>query len=482
MNKSLHDKVRSGIIWSAIQNWGMRLSSLLLFMVIARLLSAEQLGLFAAATVVIGFFNMLSEQGLGEAVVQREHISPEQMNAVFWLNLCSATLIVVIVWFAAPHIAAMMKLNELTQILRVSSLTLPITASSFGQISMRKRNFSYKWIATTNLISTVVGIGVVLALVFAGFGVWGLVAQSLVATSIVAGLLWIRPAWKLTRHADFRGIRPLMSYGSIRLGTNLLEFANTRYIEIFLVSTLGPIALATYTVGLKLHQAMIQMLSSMILDVAHSGFSRLANDRPALINAYYKSITLTATVAVPAFFMVASIAPSLTIFLFSDKWVESSEVMRWMAILGAVQVLQFYNGTVYNAIGRPSIGLKFLIAKVFLTFGALAAFGDGGMTHLLYAYISSQLITTPASFYLVRRLIGLSLSEIWHRIWPMLACSAALIAAAISTQELLLNYNQPIPIVLLGSISAGAFLYVACLYIFAPRVFFETFNFIRPKI
>ncbi|EWS60971.1 hypothetical protein Y694_01238 [Methylibium sp. T29-B] len=64
---SLHTKVRAGLIWSTIQNWSIRLSGLLLFMFMTRLLSQDQIGLFAAASVVLALTGLLAEQGLGEA-------------------------------------------------------------------------------------------------------------------------------------------------------------------------------------------------------------------------------------------------------------------------------------------------------------------------------------------------------------------------------------------------------------------------------
>jgi O-antigen/teichoic acid export membrane protein len=450
-------------------------------MVVARVLSPEQLGLFAAATVVLTFFGMLSEQGLSEAVVQREYISPEQLSAVFWLNLMVSVVLVLLVWLTAPAIAQWMKIPDLTPILRVSSLALPIAAATFGQMAMRRRTFGYRWIATTAMASTAVGSIVLLTLLFAGFGVWSLVAQSLTAALVTAALMWMRPGWSLTRRVDFQGVRPLMAYGGNRLGTYLLDFANTRYVELFLASTLGPAALAVYTVGLKLYQALLQMLSSTVMDVAHSGFSRLANDRPGLIAAYYKSISITATIAVPIFCMVAAVAPSLTVVLFGPKWHASAEVMRWMGLLGAVQVLQFYNGTVYNAIGRPGIGLQFMIAKVALTIGALAFVRDGSMTALLHAYIASQLATTPASFYLVRRLIGVSITELARLLWPMLTGSVLMVVVAVIVQSMLQAEGLSVYLVLIGSVAAGTIAYLALLELVAPHIVRSTLTLIFPK-
>ena len=481
MTESLHTKVRRGIIWSAVQSWTVRFSALFVFMIIARVLDAHELGLFAAAAVVLTFFGMLAEQGLGEAVVQREHITPEQMNAVFWLNFGTAVLTVGVVWLTAPLIGSLMRIPEIVPILRVSSLALPVSAACFGQLAMRKRNFDYRPIATATLVSTVIGSVVVLVMVFAGAGVWSLVAQTLVAACVLCGWLWARPTWRLTRATDFQGARPLMGYGLSRLTTYLLDFGNTRYIELFLASTLGPAALAVYAVGLKLYQALMQMMSSTVLDVAHSGFSRLANDRDGLVAAYYKAIVLTATVAVPIFCMVAAVAPSLTVVLFGPKWHASAEVMRWMGALGAVQVLQFYNGTVYNAIGRPGIGLQFMVAKVVLTFGALAFVRDGGMSTLLHAYVASQLATAPASFFLVRRLIGMSISELARRIWPMLTGSALLMLAAVIVQSMLQAQGWPVYLVLAGSVAAGLIAYLALLGLAAPQVVRSTLALIVPK-
>lgn len=481
MNDSLRANVKVGLLWSAIQSWSVRVSSLLVFMLLARTLTPEQIGLYAAAMVVLGFLGMLSEQGLSEAVVQREHVTPAQMNAVFWLNMSTSLVIVGIVWLTAPRIAAIFNLPALTAVVQVSSLALPIYAATFGQMAMRKRTFGYRWIATVMVASNLVGTAVVLALVFAGFGVWSLVMQYLAGAATVAAMMWLKPVWHLTRRTDFRGIRPLMAYGSSRLGAYMLDFANTRYIEMFLASTMGPAGLAVYTVGLKLQQSLMQMFSATILDVAHSGFSRLAGDRPGLIAAYYKSIAVTATLIVPIFVGLAAVAPSLTVVLFGAKWASSAEVMRWMALLGAVQVLQFYNGTVFNAIGRPLIGLQFMIVKAILTFGALGMARDAGMTGLLHAYVFSQIATTPMSFYLMRRLVGVSLMELARRIWPMLVASSSLALAAVSIQALMQAYQRPLPLVLVAAASAGAIAYLLILRWVAPQVLRDTLDLLRPR-
>jgi hypothetical protein len=121
-----------------------------------------------------------------------------------------------------------------------------------------------------------------------------------------------------------------------------------------------------------------------------------------------------------------------------------------------------------------------MIFKVILTLSALTLARDGGMTRLLYAYIFSQLITTPMSFYLVRRLIGVSLMEVWRGVWPMLAGCLALFAVAMAGQKALQELVLPAIVVLVASAVAGGLTYVGFLHLVAPRVLRDTLHMIHP--
>jgi O-antigen/teichoic acid export membrane protein len=306
-----------------------------------------------------------------------------------------------------------------------------------------------------------------LVLLALGWGIWSLVAQVLVAALVATASLWRISPWRPGWQADLRSARPLLVYGGHRLATQVIDFANTRYVEVFLAATLGPVSLAVYAVGVRLHLALMQAVSSAVLDVAHNGFSRLANDRPALMDAYYRSITATATVAVPVFLLVAAVSGPLTAVVFGERWADSAAVMQLMALMGAVQVLQFYNGTVYNAIGRPEVGLYFMALKVALSLGALLLARDGGLTLLVQAYVASQLLTAPLSFLLARRLIGVSMRQLVRRCWPFLAGAGAMALTAAWVVGRLGAVLPPVLVLLLAS-TIGCGVYLAWLAVLRP--------------
>lgn len=477
--KSLRANVRAGLIWSAMQSWGGRLAVLGLFMVVARMLAPEDIGLFAMASAMMYLLAMLTDQGLVEAVVQRAEVTPEQMNTVFFFNMGLALLLMTGVWIAAPWLAVWFKAPQGADLLRVLAVALPLSAANLGQIAMKKRGFEYRWLALTNLASTVGGCLLALALILGGAGVWGLVVQWVVSTGLLTLMFWTRPGWRFSRQIDLAGTLPLFRYGLSRISSAIIDFANTRYIEFFLVATLGPAVLAVYAVGVRIQQAMMQALSGTAYEIAHNGFSRLADDRPALLGAYYKSLVATTALIVPMFCLIAAVAAPLTSVLFGTRWLDSANVTRIVCVLGAIQLLQLYNGTLLNAIGRPSVNLHLMISKLVLTVMSFELVRGDGFQALLSAYFISQVAIAPVSFFAVRRLVGVSLHEVYRQLWPFVAGSILMSAAAV----FVLNAMESLPplLELVAATAAGGLVYVGFIGLVAPDTFRRAIVMIKSK-
>lgn len=411
-------KVRSGVIWSLVQNWGARLGGLLVFMVLARILSPAEMGLFAAATTVVAFCALFVDSGLSEAVVQAREVTHRQLSTVFIINLLMALVVLVSVWLAAPALAAYFKLPELTLILRVSVFTVVLNALAFSQMAMMRRAFQYKQLALITLGGTALSGSIAVGIALAGLGAWSLVAQSLIAAAYTAALLWLRPAWQLEWHFSFGSISGLLSYGVKRLLTALMDFANTRFIELFFASVFGAATLGLYVVGARVYQILMQVLCSAVLDIAHNAFSRLAHEPEKLKEAYYSALGLAAATSMPIFFMLAMVSNELVVGVFGDQWTEADAVLVPLLVLGGVQVLQFFNGILYNALGRPGISLLFVTGKTTVTM--LILFGTRELTfqQVVWAYFVSQIITTPISFMVAKRVVGISYKRILNQVAP----------------------------------------------------------------
>jgi len=434
----VRQKVVTGLVWLLVQNAGLKLITLAIFTVLARILDPSDLGAFAFVATVLGLAGIVVDQGLSEAVVQRREIWPSQLDALFVINLGIAVALTLGIGIAAPALTESVGLPEITPVLRVTSLGTLMSAMYFSQAGMLRRDFQYRWLTISQIVGATLSGALGIWLALEGGGVWSLTAQSLAQTAITGVLIWAVPQWQFRIPRDFRGTRELVSYGLSRLGANVLDFANSRVLDLLVLARLGPAIAGLYVVGVRPQVALMQVLSGAVLDVAHNGFSRLAANRSALLAAYYKSVSVSAAAAVPVFVVVAATAPELVEIVFGPSYATSATVLAPMCLLSAVQAMQFYNGTLFNALGRPSISLKLLMLKVAVTFITLGVVNGAGLDVFLKAYIGSQLATSPVSFYLVRRVVGVSLVAVLSCTWRFLLGSALAYGAVAGARSWLL--------------------------------------------
>ncbi len=84
---NIGQKTAIGFIWSTSEIWGGQLIQLLVFVVLARLLEPKDFGLAALLTVFISLFTFFVEQGLPDALIQKEKLHDTEVSTVFWLSL-----------------------------------------------------------------------------------------------------------------------------------------------------------------------------------------------------------------------------------------------------------------------------------------------------------------------------------------------------------------------------------------------------------
>lgn len=467
MAASVAGKVRSSLLWSAIRNWGSRLAGFVIYFQLVRLLDPASIGAFAAAFAVFAFLEIFVDQGLGDAIVQRDTLSQGQLNMVFLVNLLVAFVLVGGIWLGAPLIESAMKIGGLTHILQIGSLSMLINALGFCQLALFRRNFEFKRLAMRGLASTVVGgiVGVVLA--WLGYGVWALVVQLLVAAVVNLVLLWWRPLWKPSRELDFSGLGQMSHFGFNILGIRVIEFGNYRLIELAVGFWLGAVSLGLYSVGSKLYYIFAQLLGAVLMDVAMPAFSRLAGNQARMRQGYYQSVLMTVFFAVPGWILVSALAPELCHIAFGARWHGSEAILLPLGVLGAFQALQYYDGTVLNALGKPSSSLLLSVVKTALTVGSLIITHRWSLQAIVLGYVLAQLATVPLSYWLVRQALQISLRTLLNQIAPFIA-AVAVMWEGIHLLEGPCAALPPLVALLIKGIS-GALLYLGVLGVFSRQ-------------
>jgi lipopolysaccharide exporter len=95
----------NAIVWQTIQYGGEKVIFLLRLIILAKLLTPDDFGLLAIASVAIDFLLRISNFGMIPALVQREDATEKHYDAAWTIGVLRALVITVIVFITAPVIA-----------------------------------------------------------------------------------------------------------------------------------------------------------------------------------------------------------------------------------------------------------------------------------------------------------------------------------------------------------------------------------------
>jgi O-antigen/teichoic acid export membrane protein len=466
MNPPPSHRVVHSLAWAAVRIWGNRLGGLVIFFVLARLLTPEAFGVYASLWALLLFLEVFAELGLGDALIQTRAVEQTQLNTAFFTSVLIGLGLYATIWCLAPLFAQLMGNEEIALPLRIAAVGLLLNASGYCQLALYRRNFAYQWLAVRTLVATGISgvLGIVLALLGAGY--WALVAQYVVNTLIGTVMLWVRPQWVPTLSFSFATLRPLLPYSMRLTVARVLDNSALRLFEIGIGFFLGPLALGIYSVGSRIISVGMQMFGNVMLDVSHAALSRFSHDLPRMRNAYIVGMQTSATVAMPAFVLVSALSLEICTTVFGAQWADSAPVLHAIAILAAVQVVQYMNGGVLNALGLAEKTMIASIAKGIAALTALIVFYPYGIVTLAIAFAVSQLLITPLSFYFSWRAIS----------WDLRAVVKALLAPTVSALLAyggidLLRPELPIQsgwLKLLCLAASGSIIYLAAMLLLAP--------------
>src|SRR5437773_5169250 len=175
MRALMKDRIAKSVFWMGWSKGVVQICAFLSTVLVARLLDPSDFGLIALSGVWIGSLTLLAEMGLGATIVQFRDLDDRELNFCFWLTLGTAIVGYCLLYTVARLIAWWFGTPMLTEVLRVVSLTLPLTGLRMVPDGLLRKSLILDRVSQAEILSVLVAIPVQLGLALGGSGVWALV-------------------------------------------------------------------------------------------------------------------------------------------------------------------------------------------------------------------------------------------------------------------------------------------------------------------
>ncbi len=423
----LQQKAYRSAGWSGLSGMISNSLELLKYIVLARLLSPGDFGLLAMAMVIISIGRIFADGGTSNAVIHFRNQTGRQLSTLFWINILAGFTLYGIVFFTAPFFASFYGEPEVSRLLRLGGVILPVYAAGAIYEVMLRKTLSFKYITISECTSATLGFATAVVLALSGWGVYSLIWSHIVTASslslfyIANGLRTWRPAFRFAPGE----VRSHISFGLYQMGDRGLGVYATRIDQLIIGRFFGPDILGAYHLAYHLVLFPISRLSPLLNRVALPVFSSRQDNDAILRNGYLKLMRAMMSIIAPLFLLAALTAPWLVPLLFGGGWELAIQLIPLMAVVGLFRMLGNPSGNIVLAKGRArllflwNLGAAVVSTVVFLTGAHYSVF------MLLWLYIGANVIYfIVGQSILVNRLIALQWSRFLRSILPLVSVLA----------------------------------------------------------
>ena len=134
-------------------------------------------------------------------------------------------------------------------------------------------------------------------------------------------------------------------------------------------------------------------------------------DRARIRAAYLRMLTLLTLVCSPLLIGLFVVAPEAITLVYGARWRPSVPLLRIFVVYTLLRTLTSHSSAVWNAIGRPDLGLKLSAVFLPLTLTGIAIGSTGGATGIALGVVAVRVVGALATHELAARQIDLSATE-----------------------------------------------------------------------
>lgn len=381
-------RIAKGISWSAIQQFSTQIIQFVVTIILARLLTPAQFGVVAASTIVIAILQVINESGFGTALMQKLDRDETDFNSVFILNLAMGIVLYVIVVLSSHLLAVIFKTPELETVIKWLGLNLIIGSFMVVQQTKLFINVDFKTWTKASVTAYLIGGSIGIYMAYNNFGVYALVAQSLISNFLNVLLIWIMVKWVPTFQFSLKRIKSLFQFAYKLIAARLVNTVFNQLYSSVIAVAYNPADLALFN-----RARTFETLSStnIVLTVQRVSIPLMCehqNFQEELRAITLKFIHRTAFVITPLLVLLFTLAKPLILVLLTEKWIESAYMLKIICFAGFFYSISAFNMNLFNAVGKTGRAFKCEVTKKIISVLIIAgAVISGNFDLLIWSFL-----------------------------------------------------------------------------------------------
>ena len=438
--ENLKDKTAKGLMWGAINNGTMQVLNLLIGIIILRQITPEDTGLVGLLAIFTAIAGNLQSSGFSTALINEKQPTSQQYNSVFWFNILMGGLLYVILFCSAPLIAWFFHQPRLINLSRFIFLSFFISSFGISTNAYMVKNMMNREITIVNLTALVISGSVAILMAINDMAYWSLAWQQVVNSTILIIGRFYYVKWKPSINFTFDYIRQTFSFSMKILVTMIVNTVNQNMLTVIFGRLFRDArVVGNFFQAYKWDSMAFQTVGGMVGQVAQPVLVSVRDEKDREQQVFRKMLRFTSFLSFPALFGLALVAREFILCTIGWKWIECVPLLQILCISGAfMPVYTLYQNLIISH-GRSDINMWLNIGQIALQLGVILAFYQQGITTMVMAYTTFNILWLLMWMIFAKRIIGLRILDTAKDMLPFVLCGGVVMLITYYSTRMIAN-------------------------------------------
>lgn len=404
---------------------GATLVQFIVSILIARLLTPGEIGVFSMAQAFVSIAQIFRDFGVSTYLQREADLTPQKIRAAIGVMFASSWLLALILFLISGFIAQWFEQPDMSSIMKV--LAIGFLFIPFGAITnaLLTREFAADKQALVIIAGTGTYFITSISLAYHGFGAislaWANLANILACAIAFAPLRPQGVPWL----PSFRGWRQVAHFGAGTLLSNCMTALNNALPDVLL----GKLTDARHVGLFSRANSTVSIFTYIAGATANYGSTSY------LAQAYHRGESLTpllsrATamltgVGWPALVLTALLGEKIVLTLYGPKWLDCVPAIPAMAAAAAVSMMFNYTPIAITALGRPYLSALPVACTALMRVAVAVLLFKGGLSDFAGIILMATLAAVPAMLYLQKKYLNYCFAAMLRAVLPSAVVSFA---------------------------------------------------------
>lgn len=350
--------IKKATIINATAKYSTIIMSIFFTAILARILTPEDYGIISIVSVFTAFFSVVSDMGLGTAIIQNKELTNSDVSSIFGFSMYLSIILAVIFSFLSIPISILYN-NEIYKpiciILSVSIIFNTLNMVPNAQLMKEKK---FILVGLRSIIVNIVSGIITLILAICGFKYYALVIQSVISSTLT--FIWNYNSTKIRINLKYNkvSINKIKSYSVFQFAFNIVNYFARNLDNLLIGRYLGEINLAYYNKGYTLMLYPVSNLTFVITPVLHPILSEHQDDKKYIYNQYIRVVKILSLLGVFVTAYCFVTAREIILIMFGNQWENSITCFKILSLSIFFQMTVSSAGSIYLSIGNTKLMFK----------------------------------------------------------------------------------------------------------------------------